>query len=417
MGLVFRGDGLRDSFKRLPGNKAPGVDGIRKDTYAENLGTRIDALSKRLQDLAYVPQPAKRVYIPKLDGGRRPLGIPAFEDRIVQDRASQILQAIWEPEFKSCSYGFRPGLGAHKALHELARGLTIEPIRYVVEADIKGFFNHVDHEWLMKFLSHRITDQRFLRLIRRILKAGVMEDGAVNASEEGTPQGGLASPVLANIYLHYVLDMWFEHVFRKQCAGKSFLVRYADDFVVCFESRNDAERFLQNLTERLKKFGLETEPSKTKLISFGRWAGRDSRIDGKKNATFNFLGFTHYIGKSKRGKFLVGRKTERKRVCKKLREASERLKRLRLAGGAAMYTYARQHLQGHYQYFGISGNYRSISCYGRAVEHILFKWLNRRSQRKSITWPRFALLIKRGLLPKPKIYHNMYDFFAKPNRL
>jgi group II intron reverse transcriptase/maturase len=295
--------------------------------------------------------------------------------------------------------------------------ITVEPIRYVVEADIKGFFNHVDHDWMMKFLSHRIADQRFLRLIGRFLKAGVMEDGAVHASEEGTPQGGLASPALANIYLHYVLDMWFEHVFRKQCDGKAFLIRYADDFVACFENKKAAEAFMRELPVRLGKFGLETEPSKTKLLRFGRWAGGDNGAEGKPNETFSFLGFTHFLGSSKRGNFLVGRKTEGKRVRRKLKEASEKLRSLRVKGGAAMYSYAQQHLRGHYQYYGVSGNYRALKVYRDRISRILFIWLNRRSQRKSITWKRFGPLLKAGLLPKPRIYHDMYDFFAKPCRV
>ena len=417
MGMVFRKEGLLDSFRRLPGNKAPGVDGIRKDDYGQNLTARIDDLSKRLRDLAYVPQPARRVYIPKLGGGRRPLGIPAFECRLVQDRVSQILQAIWEPEFKECSYGFRPQTGAHKALRELARTITCDPIRYVVEADIKGFFNHVQHDWLMKFVGHRITDRKFLQLVHRFLKAGVMEDGAVNASEEGTPQGGLASPVLANIYLHYVLDMWFEHVFRKECRGKASLIRYADDFVGCFENQADASAFMRALTTRLAKFGLETEPSKTKMIRFGKWAAQDNATEGKTNDTFSFLGFTHYLGLSLKGGFRVGRKTEGKRVRKKLQEVSAKLMALRTSGGAAMYRYVQQHLRGHYQYYGVSGNFRPMRNYKAAVERLLYKHLNRRSQRKSICWKRFSRLLKAGLLPQPKIYHDMYDLFGRPRRI
>jgi group II intron reverse transcriptase/maturase len=290
----------------------------------------------------------------------------------------------------------------------------MEPIRYVVEADIKGFFNNVCHDWLMKFLGHRITDERFLQLIRRHLKAGTMEDGAVHASEEGTPQGGLASPVLANIYLHYVLDMWFEHVFRKRCRGKTFLIRYADDYVACFETKSDAEAFMREMTGRLGKFGLEVEPSKTKLIRFGRWAATDNRDERKANETFNFLGFTHFLGKSKRGNFLVGRQTEGKRIRKKLREVRDKLKFLRNKGGAAMYKYAQQQLSGHFQYFGVSGNYRAISKYRDRVSRILFTWINRRSQRKSIPWERFGPLLKAGLLPKPRIYHDMYNFFPNP---
>ena len=235
MGMLFRSSGLLGSFRRLAANKAPGVDGVRKVDYAGILEAGLEGLSSRLRRGAYRPQPVRRVYIPKATGGRRPLGIPAFEDRIVQDRASQLLQAIWEPEFLDCSYGFRPGRGAHDALRRVDQIVSRERTKWVVEADIKGFFTNVDHGWLIRFLEHRIADKRFMRTIHRFLKGGVMEDGVVSASEEGTPQGGLISPVLSNIYLHYVLDLWFERRFAHTCSGKAHIVRYADDFVAFFE--------------------------------------------------------------------------------------------------------------------------------------------------------------------------------------
>jgi group II intron reverse transcriptase/maturase len=244
MGLFFDPEGLRASFERQDGRKALGVDGIRKEDYAEGLGERLAELSGRLRRLCYRPKPVRRVYIPKGDGRYRPLGIPSFEDRVVQDRLSLILQAIWEPEFCECSYGFRPGRSAHDALRRMAEIITKEHTQWVVEADVKGFFDHVSHGHLMRFLEHRIADPRFLRILRRFLKAGVMEDGVVSASEEGTPQGGLISPVLANLYLHYVLDLWFEKRFGKSCRGKAYLVRFADDFLACFEDEEDARRFL-----------------------------------------------------------------------------------------------------------------------------------------------------------------------------
>lgn len=228
MGLMYDPEGLHASFERQDGKKAPGVDGIRKVDYAQGLDERITDLSSRLRRLGYRPQPARRVYIPKSGAGWRPLGVPCFEDRLVQDRLSLILQAIWEPEFRECSYGFRPGRSAHDALRRVAEVITNERTQWVVEADIKGFFDHVSHYQLVRFLKHRIADPRLLRIIQRFLKAGVMEDGAVRASEEGTPQGGLVSPVLANIYLHYVLDMWFEKRFARRCRGKALLIRYCD---------------------------------------------------------------------------------------------------------------------------------------------------------------------------------------------
>jgi group II intron reverse transcriptase/maturase len=348
------------------------------------------------------------VYIPKGDGRYRPLGIPSFEDRIVQDRLSLILQAIWEPEFCECSYGFRPGRSAHDALRRIAEIMTKENTQWVVEADVKGFFDHVSHDHLMRFLEHRIADPRFLRILRRFLKAGVMEDGVVRASEEGTPQGGLVSPALANIYLHYVLDLWFEKRFGKSCRGKAYLVRFADDFIACFEDEEDARRFLPELTERLAAFDLEVEPRKTSVLRFGSDAERECWRDGlRRPATFSFLGFTHFVSRSRRGHFVVGRKTEGKRFCKKLKLLSQRLRALRVEGGKAMMAHVESHLRGHIQYYGVSGNTRSLRNYFFRACRLLCKWLNRRSQRRSITWARFWPIIS-GRMPYPRIVHNLY---------
>jgi group II intron reverse transcriptase/maturase len=412
MGMVFRPEGLRDSFERLPRNKAPGVDGVRKDDYRKGLDAKIEDLSARLRRMGYRPQPSRRVYIPKANGGRRPLGIPAFECRIVQDRVSQVLQAIYEPEFLDCSYGFRPGRSAHDALRRVAEIITMERTQFVVEADIKGFFDNVDHGWMVRFLEHRISDERFVRTVQRFLKAGVMEDGAVHASEEGTPQGGLVSPCLANVYLHYVLDLWFEKRFAPSCAGKAHLVRYADDFVACFTTEDEARRYLSELTERLVQFGLEVEPTKTRLIRFGSKAPQRSYLDKlRRPATFGFLGFTHFVTKSRRGGFLVGRKTDRKRVHKKLKELNVKMAALRAKGAKAMVTYAQQHLRGHVNYYAVSGNLPAVGDYYYHLCRVLHKWLNRRSQRKSLNWKRFnEIFVKGGLLPRPRLVHNLYTF-------
>ena len=409
MGMVSDTNGLLDSFNRQPAKKAIGVDGMRKDAYAVGVEDRLSDLSARLRRLGYHPKPARRVYIPKANGGMRPLGIPSFEDRIVQDRLSQILQAIWEPEFRDCSYGFRPNRGAHDALRRVAEVITKQDTQWVVEVDIKGFFNHVCHDHLMRFLGHRINDPCTLRTIHRFLKAGVLEDGMFRTTEEGTPQGGLVSPVLANIYLHYVLDWWFEGVYAKGCRAQAHLVRYADDLLCCFQDEADARRFLPELQERLAKFSLEVEPSKTGVLRFGRQAERLSAKNGRERpATFSFLGITHYVGKSRKGTFVVGRKTDGKRVSKKLKEFGQRLRSMRTIGGAAMTTYARQHLTGHINYFGVSGNSRSLYAYVHHAAKLLFKWLNRRSQSKSLTWERFGQLRAEGLLPRPHIIHNLY---------
>jgi RNA-directed DNA polymerase len=337
MGLLFDPEGLRESFERQEGRKAPGVDGVTKVDYAEGLEERLTDLSARLRRLGYRPKPVRRVYIPKGDGRYRPLGIPSFEDRLVQDRLSRILQAIWEPQFCDCSYGFRPARSAHDALARVAEIITCEGTQWVVEADIQGFFDHVSHDHLMRFLEHRIADPVILRTVRRFLKAGVMEDGAFIASEEGTPQGGLVSPVLANIYLHYVLDLWFEKRYAKSCQGKAHLVRFADDFVACFECEEDARRFLSELAERLTAFGLEVEPNKTAVLRFGAKAARQCHRDGlRRPRTFSFLGFTHYVTCSRRGRFQVGRKTDRRRFRNKLKRLNQRLRALRGEGGKAM---------------------------------------------------------------------------------
>ena len=407
MGMLYDPEGLRDSFERQKEHKASGVDGIRKEQYGEGLDERLADLSARLRRLGYRPKPVRRTYIPKGDGRYRPLGIPSFEDRLVQDRLSRILQAIWEPEFRECSHGFRPGRSAHGALKQVAEVITNQGTQWVVEADIKGFFDHVSHAHLERFLAHRIADGNLLRIIRRFLKAGILEDGAFTASEEGTPQGGLVSPVLSNIYLHYVLDLWFEKRFARSCEGRAHLIRYADDYVACFEQEADARRFLTEMTQRLAQFDLEVEPSKTAILQFGRQAmGRKAR-DGQGPRTFSFLGFTHYVGKSRTGRFVVGRKTDAKRMRKKLKLLSERLRKLRSAGGRAMLDYAKRHLQGHIQYYGVSGNSRSVSGYVYFATGLLFKWLNRRSQRRSLTWKRFGEVI-RPLLPTARIVHNLY---------
>ena len=408
MGLFSKPEGLMRSFEVQPGNKARGIDKVSKADYAHDVEARINALSAGLRALSYRPQPVRRVYIPKSNGRQRPLGIPCFEDRIVQHRLSGILQAIWEPEFRTCSYGFRPQRNAHQALARLGEIITNEGTQWLVEADIKGFFDNVSHDWLMRFLAHRLHDPVLLRIIRRLLKAGVLEAGVFAASEAGTPQGGLVSPVLANIYLHYVLDLWFEKRYARTCKGRAYLVRYADDFVACFTCEDDARRFMIDLTERLAIFGLEVEPSKTCLLRFGNRAARDCKKDGSKRPpTFNFLGFTHYAGKSRSGRFVLGRRSQRERIAKKLKEVGDQLSALRVAGGRAMMDYAKRHLQGHAAYYAVSGNGRNIRTYAYRISRLMFKWLNRRSQRRGVTWERFSKVLS-GWMPSLRIQHNLY---------
>jgi group II intron reverse transcriptase/maturase len=408
MGLLSSPIELLACFDEQPGNKARGVDGVSKADYSVDVVERINSLSGNLRRLSYRPKPSRRVYIPKGDGKVRPLGIPSFEDRIVQLQISKIVQAIWEPEFRDCSYGFRPRRNAHQALARLAEVITNENTQWVVEADIKGFFDNVNHDWLMKFLEYRINDPVFLRLVKRVLKAGVLEDGIWRNDNNGTPQGSSLSPVLANIYLHYVLDLWFEKKFAKTCRGNARLIRYADDYVACFNREEEARRFMTEMQERLGQFGLEVEPSKTTLIRFGSQAAKECGKDGvKRPATFNFLGFTHYVSKSRKGRFVVGRTTQRERIAKKLREVSEKLAKLRFKGGKAMMDYARRHLCGHLAYYAVSGNARQIRNYAYQIRRLLYRWINRRSQRRSCNWAKFSKVLQ-AWMPSLQIQHNLY---------
>jgi RNA-directed DNA polymerase len=331
-------------------------EGLTKVDYAEGLEERLTDLSARLRRLGYRPKPVRRAYIPKGDSRYRALGIPSFEDRLVQDRLSR--------SFATARMVFGRARVAHDALARVAEIITCEHTQWVVEADIQGFFDHVSHDHLMRFLEHRIADPVLLRTVRRFLKAGVMEGGAFIASEEGTPQGGLVSPVLANIYLHYVLDLWFEKRYANSCQGKAHLVRFADDFVACFECEEDTRRFLSELAERLTAFGLEVEPNKTAVLRFGAKAARQCHRDGlRRPRTFSFLGFTHYVTCSRRGRFQVGRKTDRRRFRNKLKRLNQRLRALRGEGGKAMMDYLRSHVRGHIQYYGVSGNIRRVTSY------------------------------------------------------
>ena len=401
---------LLECFRRLSENKAAGIDEVTKNEYAENLEANISRLVSRLHRMAYRPQPVRRVHIPKPGSGKlRPLGIPCLEDKLVGSALARILGAIYEQDFIEGSYGFRPGRSCHDALRALSRTVEDEGTNYIAEADIKGFFDNVDHDWLMKMLEQRIGDKRVLRLIVRFLKSGVMESGEMRASEEGVPQGGSISPVLANVYLHYALDLWLEKVYRKSCRGKVRLIRFADDFVVCFQNREDAMRFPAELTERLKKFGLEVEPTKTKVLEFGRDAERHARTRGVKPETFDFLGFTHYCSRTKDGRrFRMKRVTSRKKFRAKLVTFKEWLKGNRMKPTQWIMQQVELKLRGHYQYYGVTDNYRGIARFHREVTKVLFKWMNRRSQRRSYRWEEFERLLQLFPLPQPRVRINLF---------
>jgi len=401
---------LRECFKRLRKDAAAGIDEMTKELYAANLDANLLNLIDRLHRMAYIPQPVRRKYIPKPGSTKqRPLGIPCFEDKLVQAGLVRILQAVYEEDFIEDSYGFRPARSCHKALIALSDTVEDNPVNYIVEADIKGFFDNVNQEWLLKFLAHRIEDKRIQRMVKRFLKAGVAEDGSVTVSDEGTPQGGVISPLLANIYLHYVLDLWFEKVFRKSCTGYARLIRYADDFVVCFQYKAEAEKFRNALGERLDKFGLEVEPTKTRVLEFGRFAVEHAAKRGTKPETFDFLGLTHYCGRSRNGKrFRMKRVTARKRFAAKLRVFKEWLKKARIMKTKDLWEIAKAKLRGHYNYYGVTDNLRGIERFGHEVKMLLFKWLNRRGKRHCLNWERFDVMLKRFPLPIPRIKVRMF---------
>lgn len=400
---------LTQCHRELDGNKATGVDQVTKAAYEENLELNIKDLVERLKRKSYRPQPVRRTYIPKDEKSKRPLGIPSYEDKIVQLGLNKILQAIYEQDFLNLSYGFRPGRSCHDALKALNRIIEYGKTSYIVDADIRSFFTNVNHGWLMKFLGARIKDPNIRRLIWRFLKAGVMERGTWEPTETGTPQGSLISPILANLYLHYALDLWFEIVVKRVCRGDASMIRYADDYVCCFQYKDDAERFYQALIKRLAKFDLQIAEEKTKILEFGRFAEENRKRKGLgKPKTFDFLGFTHYCSKSSKGKFRVKRKTSGKKFKSKVKAFKEWLKAERHKDVKKLMKTIRAKLIGHYRYYGVTDNSRALSVYKFQIIKMLFKWLNRRSQRRSFTYDKFNLFLKRNPLPEPKIYVNIY---------
>lgn len=401
---------LKESHNELESGKAAGNDQMTKEEYGRNLEDNIRDLVDRMKRQAYKPQPVKRVYIPKEGKGKtRALGLPAYEDKLVQKCMSKILNAIYETEFLNCSYGFRPGRSCHDALRELDGIIGHKKVRYVVDADIKGFFDNVGHEWMMKFLKERIGDPNILRLIARFLKAGVIEDGKAYETDTGTPQGGVISPILANVYLHYVLDLWFERKVRPGCKGEAYLIRYADDFVCCFQLKKDAEKFYRELVIRMKQFSLDIAEEKTKIIEFGRYAeeNRKERGEGKPE-TFDFLGFTHYCGRTRAGKFALKRKTSRKKFKAKLKKSKAWLKQHMHDPVKELIGKLNKKLVGHYKYYGVSDNYKMINSFKDKVVRQMYQVLRRRGQRKRITWEKYKILLNRYPLAKPKIYVRLY---------
>lgn len=406
---AFDEKSLKAAHRGLVADRATGIDAVTKEEYEEKLQENIDNLLERMKRQVYKPQPVKRVYIPKGDGKKRPLGIPAYEDKLVQKVLNEILAVIYEPEFLGCSYGFRPGRSCHDALKEVTKIIETKKVSYLVDVDIKGFFDNVDHGWMMKFLQERVQDPNLLRLIQRFLRAGVIEEGKVYETDTGTPQGGIISPTLANVYLHYVIDLWFAVKIMRESRGEAYLIRYADDFICFFQYQDDAEVFYGKMIERLEKFNLEIAQDKTKIIKFGRFAEeRRNRDNEGKPETFDFLGFTHYCGKSKTGIFRVKRKTSRKKFKAKLKAIAQWLfKNMHMEIGDLIKK-VNAKLIGHYRYYGVTDNSNGINAYGYRVRRKLFEVLNRRSQKKSLTWKEFAKLEGRFPLTRARIYVNIY---------
>ena len=392
---------LEEAHHKQRTGKAAGVDRETKTSYGENLQGNLNDLLGKMKAFSYRPQPVRRAYIPKGDGKFRPLGIPAYEDKLVQSVMADILNAIYEPKFCDFSYGYREGKSCHDAIKKLVRNLQWQT-NWVVDADIKGFFDNVDHDWMMKFLEHEIEDRNFLRYIRRFMKAGIMEQEEVHETDKGVPQGGLISPVMANVYLHYVLDIWFEKVVMKNCRGSASMIRYADDVVFCFYCKSDADRFYDKARERLAKFGLELSEDKTKVIPFGREAGNRSKC-------FDFLGFTFYGGKSRKGEFTVKLHTSTKKLKAKRIAVKAWLKENMHTPVSPLVETLNRKLRGHYNYYGVTHNGKKMVDFYQYVKWQLLRTLKRRSQRDKTNWEKLNRIFEYNPIIKPSIRVNIWD--------
>jgi len=398
-------DRLRAAYRALRPKAAPGVDGVTWRTYGQDLEDNLRDLHERVHRGSYRAKPVRRAYIPKRDGRLRPLGVAALEDKILQRAVVEVLNSIYEADFVGFSYGFRPGRGPHDALDALAAGIKRKRVNWVLDADIRDYFTSLDQSWLVKFLEHRIADRRVLRLIQKWLSAGIIENGKWSESVQGTAQGASASPLLANVYLHYVLDLWAERWRRRHARGDVIIARFADDYIVGFEHRDDAERFLSDLRERFAKFALELHPEKTRLIEFGRHAATDRRRRGDgRPETFEFLGFTHICAKTKRGRFKLKRVTSQKRMRAKLREVKEELKQRRHLPVPEQGQWLASVVRGHCAYYAVPDNIDAVRAFRDQAAKHWFRALRRRSQRTRLTWERMNRLVTRWL-PRVRIMH------------
>ena len=410
VGHLINKEMLTDCHEKMDDDKAVGIDGITKEEYARNLDENLDKLVERLKQKSYKPKPARRVEIPKDNGRTRPLSIYCYEDKLVQEALRRILEAVYEPHFYDEMMGFRPNRSCHKALRKLNTMLEREKTSYVLDADIKGFFDHLDHEWIVRFVESKIKDPNIIRLLKRFLKAGIMKDYHFEESESGVGQASICSPILANIYMHYVLVWWFKEIVVPKQKGYAGIVVYADDFVCCFQYKEEAKQFYEWLKHRMEHFGLELEEEKSRLIEFGRFAEENCRKRGTKPETFNFLGFTHYCSKSKNGKFRVKRKTSRKKFARKCKEVHKLIGTMRPMKTKDIIAKLNQILVGYYHYYGITDNSERIGAFRYNVMKSLFHWLNRRSQKKSYNWVEFLNMIDTAYpLAKARIYVSIYE--------
>jgi len=394
-----------ESLCNIPNKSSPGVDGITVDVAKEDFRYWIDEMLRSVHQKGYKPPSVRRVWIPKPGKTeKRPLGVPCVSDRALQRSVSVVLSSIYEQDFLPCSFGGRPKLGAHHALSTLNEIIAGKKVSWVLEADLKNFFGSLNHGWLLRFVEHRVGDPRVISLIRRWLKAGILEDGQLKPNETGTPQGGSISVLLSNIYLHYVLDLWFEKVVKPKLKGEAYLVRYIDDFVVCFQFRSDALRFQDVLQKRLRKFSLELEPNKTRLVEFGRFAHQHAKERGRKLETIYFLGLTHFCTRNRKGNFTVGRKTEKIRFRRSNEKLRELMRKIRHCSLKEQSEKINQVLRGHYVYYGLGGNYRSLVKIYNITERYWRKMLCSRSRKGNITWEKFQSIKQAYPLQRPKIF-------------
>lgn len=394
---MLKEENLHDCWRYIKKDAASGVDQVSAREYEENLEENIRQLVERLKRGSYRAKLVRRQYIPKGEGKFRPLGIPATEDKLLQLAVKRILEAIYEQDFMRCSYGYRPGVGALNAVDKLTVKLQFGQYNFVVEADIKGYFDNIDHDWLVRMLEERIDDRALMRLIKKWLKAGILDtDGQVIHPVTGTPQGGIVSPILANVYLHYVLDLWFHKNVKKHCRGEACLIRYADDFVCAFQDQKDAERFYSELGKRLGKFGLEVSVEKTRVIPF-------HRLPPSGKSRFQFLGFEFYWGKDRGGKPHLKRRTSRKKLRNSIKRFTEWCIKNRNLKSKILFRRLNAKLRGYYNYYGVIGNYDSLEQFFLQVKRILYKWLNRRSQRRSYNWEGFDQLLEHYRIERPRI--------------